>query len=88
MRVEVADAIERGAERVPGRLLARRVDRDPDERAHVGLDGLVAVQVRSRQTCQRDDREAQAEQPTDHYTASHGAGSTTHHEIAMPQAPS
>ena len=45
MRVEVADAIERGAERVLRGLLVRRVDRDPDQRAHVRLDGFVAVEL-------------------------------------------
>ena len=61
----MSDALEGGAEGVPGRLLVRRVERDPDERAHVGLDRLIAVQLRSRQACQRDDREAQAK-PADH----------------------
>ena len=44
--VEVADAIEGGAECGLRRLLVRRVERDPDERAHVRLDRFVAVQLR------------------------------------------
>ena len=35
-----------GAKRRAGRVLVRRVERDLDQRAHVGLDGFVAVQSR------------------------------------------
>jgi hypothetical protein len=64
--LEISDAIEGGAERLFGHLLARRVNRDPDERAHVRLNSLIAVQFRLRWNGQRGDREAQSKQSEHH----------------------
>ena len=58
-----ADAIEGRAKCVPGRLLARRVDRDADERAHVRFDGFEAVESGPRRGSQSDDQERRSRRP-------------------------
>jgi hypothetical protein len=63
--IEVPDAIESGPECSVGGLLARRVNRDPDERAHVRLDRFIAMQIGPR-TRKRRDHEAQSNQPAQH----------------------